>query len=261
MATAKQVKEFIGAIAPVIQKYAKKKGYKIASTVIAQACCESAFGTSSLGYKYHNYFGMKCGGSWKGASVNMKTKEEYTVGTLTTIRDNFRAYDSMDAGVSGYYDFISAKRYANLKTATTYRQYAEMLKADGYATSSSYVNTLCTIVEKYGLDVYDNLDSNVTVPTESTESTPKITFTVGKNYKLQYNMNVRESANGVMKSYMKLTTDGKKHALRKSDGTAILKKGTTITCQGTQTVNGGIWIKFPSGWLCGLDPDGTQYVK
>ena len=77
MASAAQVKKFIETIAPMIVKCAKERGYKIASTVIAQACCESAFGTCALS-PYHNYFGMKCGSAWKGASVNMKTKEEYT---------------------------------------------------------------------------------------------------------------------------------------------------------------------------------------
>jgi hypothetical protein len=40
-----------------------------------------------------------------------------------------------------------------------------------------------------------------------------------------------------------------------------MKKGTIITCQDVMTVaNGGVWVKFPSGWVCGLDPDGTQYL-
>lgn len=153
--TTAQAKSFIGQIAPLMQQEARKRGYEIVSTAIAQAIIESAAGTSSLGYKYHNYFGMKCGKSWKGASVNMKTKEEYKVGTLTTIRDNFRAYSSMAEGVRGYYDFISSSRYANLKTATTPKQYAEYLKADGYATSSTYVNTLVSTVDKYSLGKYD----------------------------------------------------------------------------------------------------------
>ena len=156
MPSNQDCKKFVNEIAPIIQKVAKERGYPICSTVIAQACIESAYGTSSLGYKYHNYFGMKCGSSWKGASVNMKTKEEYTVGTLTTIRDNFRAYPNMEDGVKGYYDFISVKRYANLKTATTPQMYAERLKADGYATSSTYVNTLMNTVRKWDLDKYDN---------------------------------------------------------------------------------------------------------
>ena len=153
--TSAQAKEFINKIAPIIVADGKKRGYKVFSTVIAQAIVESASGTSSLGYKYHNYFGMKCGSSWRGSSVNLRTKEEYKVGVLTNIRDNFRVYESMEAGVAGYYDFISTKRYANLKTATDYVQYAERLKADGYATSSSYVNTLCSVVRKYNLTKFD----------------------------------------------------------------------------------------------------------
>lgn len=150
-----QAKEFINKIAPLIVAEGKKRGYKIFSTVIAQAIIESASGTSSLGYKYHNYFGLKCGSSWKGKSVNLRTKEEYTVGTLTSIRDNFRVFNSMAEGVAGYYDFISTKRYANLKTAQTAQEYAERLKADGYATSSTYVNTLVSTVKKYNLTKYD----------------------------------------------------------------------------------------------------------
>lgn len=155
MATQSQIDSFIKEIAPVIQKISKERGYKVASPIIAQACIESAYGTSSLGYKYHNYFGMKCGSKWKGKSVNLKTKEEYTVGTLTTISDNFRVYDSMEDGVKGYFDFISSQRYANLKLATTPRQYLEYIKADGYATSSTYVNTNMSVITKYGLTQYD----------------------------------------------------------------------------------------------------------
>lgn len=145
---------FIPEIAPLMQAEAKKRGYKIVSTAIAQAIIESRWGESGLA-KYHNYFGLKCGSKWAGKSVNMKTKEEYTPGTLTTINDNFRAYDSMADGVKGYYDFISSSRYANLKTATTPKQYAEYLKADGYATSSTYVKTLTDTVQKYNLAQYD----------------------------------------------------------------------------------------------------------
>ena len=145
---------FISEIAPLMVKEAKKRGYKIVSTAIAQAIIESNWGMSGLA-KYHNYFGLKCGSKWAGKSVNMKTKEEYIPGQLSTIRDNFRAYDCMVDGVKGYYDFISSPRYFNLKIASTPKQYAEYLKADGYATSSTYVNTLVNTVNKCNLTVYD----------------------------------------------------------------------------------------------------------
>ena len=134
---------------------------------------------------------MKCGSSWKGKSVNMATREEYTPGTLTNIRDNFRAYDSMEEGVAGYYGFINWSRYANLKTATTPEEYAQMLKADGYATSSTYVNTLIKIVDTYNLRVWD--DFSKTPATAPAQETPQIApsvlkYLVGKNYTLQAEM-------------------------------------------------------------------------
>lgn len=155
MATTKQCKAFIAEIAPIIQRYAKKYGYKVVSPIIAQACVESAYGTSSLGYKYHNYFGMKCGSSWKGGSVNLKTKEEYTPGTLTDIKANFRTYANMEEGVIGYFEFIKAKRYANLKSANTPEEYLTFIKEDRYATSSSYVTTNMSCISMWDLQKWD----------------------------------------------------------------------------------------------------------
>lgn len=175
-----RVEEFINMIAPLIISEGKKRGYSVFSTVIAQAIIESNSGKSILGYKYHNYFGMKCGSRWKGKSVNLKTKEEYTVGTLTTIKDNFRVYDSIEEGVKGYYDFISTKRYANLKESKTYVEYAENLKADGYATSSKYVNTLCTTVDTHNLTKYDSFFNFNDEVTDNTDNTEYIEYTVKK---------------------------------------------------------------------------------
>lgn len=154
MASSAQVKEFIARIAPIIQEEAKARGYKLCSPIIAQAIIESGADTSLLAYKFHNYFGMKCGSSWKGTSVNLKTKEEYN-SKLVNIRDNFRTYPDMISGVKGYFDFINTKRYANLKTAETPEEYLKRIKEDGYATSSRYVQTNMDCVKKYDLEKWD----------------------------------------------------------------------------------------------------------
>lgn len=151
MASSAQTKQFIQTIAPIIEEEAKQRGYKVCSPIIAQAVIESASGTSLLSVKYHNYHGLKCGSAWKGPSVNLATKEEYN-SQLVSIRDNFRAYPDMIAGVKGYFDFISTSRYANLKGAATAQEYLELIKRDGYATSSSYVNTCMNVVNRYSLD-------------------------------------------------------------------------------------------------------------
>lgn len=147
--------EFIEQIAKCVKKYAYVYGIEVHSPIIAQAILESGWGRSSLASKYHNYFGLKCGSAWKGKSVNMATKEEYKVGTLTNIRDNFRVYDSMEAGVKGYFDFINTSRYANLKGVKSPEEYVKRIKADGYATSSKYVDNIMRVIRDNKLTRFD----------------------------------------------------------------------------------------------------------
>ena len=91
--------KFIADIAGYVKKYAGLYGILVFSPVIAQAVLESGWGESRLASQYHNYFGLKCGTRWTGRSVNMRTQEEYREGTLASIRDNFRVFDSMEEGV------------------------------------------------------------------------------------------------------------------------------------------------------------------
>ena len=190
--------EFISQIAPIIQKYAKAYDYDVPSAVIAQACLESAFGRSTLGYKYHNYFGMKAGTGWTGKSVNLQTQEEYTPGQLTTIRDAFRVYSSMDEGVRGYFDFIQYPRYGNLRFANTPEEYLTMIRSDGYATSTRYVQNCMAIVNKYDLRKYDqgkvykavSYAATVTASALNVRTAPGIGADIlqvaGKNFLLPY---------------------------------------------------------------------------
>lgn len=147
--------EFIAEIAGYVEKYAYVYGVLVHSPIIAQAILESGWGESKLASQYHNYFGLKCGSKWTGKSVNLTTQEEYTAGTLTTIKDNFRVYDSMEEGVKGYFDFIQLTRYHNLRGITDPKKYLETIKADGYATSSTYVANNMKLINQYGLTKYD----------------------------------------------------------------------------------------------------------
>lgn len=147
--------DFIKKVAGYVQKYAAAYGIAVHSPIIAQAILESGWGESRLAAVYHNYFGLKCGTRWTGKSVNLKTMEEYTPGTLTQIKDNFRVYGSMEEGVKGYFDFIQLERYQNLKGITDPAAYLETIKADGYATSSRYVENTMRIVSQYDLQQYD----------------------------------------------------------------------------------------------------------
>ena len=146
---------FIRKVAEKVSKYAPLYGICVHSPIIAQAIIESGWGKSGLASKYHNYFGLKCGSSWKGKSVNMTTKEEYKVGTITNIRDNFRVFDDFDDGIRGYFEFINTSRYANLKGVKNPEEYVRHLKADGYATSSKYVDNVLRVIRDNKLTRFD----------------------------------------------------------------------------------------------------------
>lgn len=138
MATIKELEQYV-------RKYAKEYGYAFPEMIVAQACHECGIANgelkSGLAKKANNFWGMKCGSSWKGKSVNMKTQEYYNGSSSpTTIRDNFRAYDSVEEGVKGYFQFIQKTRYANLKTASSPEDYIRKIAADGWATGPNYAN-------------------------------------------------------------------------------------------------------------------------
>ena len=160
------IKDFYNKCNAICPSY----GLKAIRAIVAQAVIESNYGASKLSSKYHNYYGMKCGSSYKGKSVNMKTLEEYTVGTKTTIRDNFRAYDSRENGIKGYCEFITGmKRYKNLIGVTDDTEYIKLIKADGWATDSKYITTVTSALKL----VNSVLDAKVTITQSKAQTTPK----------------------------------------------------------------------------------------
>lgn len=237
--TESEAKKFIEHIAPIIRAEATKRGYKICSTAIAQAIVEGAAGTSTLAKVHHNHFGMKAGTGWTGETVKLRTREEYQKGVLTPIYSIFRVYPNDIEGISGYYDFLSYKRYANLKNAKDYRQYADFIKKDGWATSSTYVSNLIGKVEKYQLQKYDYIEQ--VIPS----------YVVGKTYKTTANLKIRFEPNGDRVPFDQITENAKLHSFRNEEGYAVLKESSKVTCRSIKEVDGDIWLEIPSGYIAG----------
>lgn len=177
MATAVQVATFIDMMAPIAQRQAKKHGNKIFPSVcIAQACHESGYGTSTKMIKANAAFGVKVGNSayrfgtaWKGASYNTKTKEYYNGSSSpTVIKDNFRAYDSLEDATEDYFDLLcTASRYKAALNAKDYKACIRAI-APSYATGESvdhaYSNAIIFIIEKYNLTKYDGATYKAVTP-------------------------------------------------------------------------------------------------
>lgn len=185
MALTAEQQQFLSDMSTLVPKYAPQYNIMVNSPVIAQAILESGWGGSGLA-KYHNYFGLKCGSAWTGKSVNMTTKEEYSPGTLTTIKDNFRVFDTRELGVKGYFDFINTPRYANLKGVTDPETYLTRIKADGYATSSKYVQNLMNVIRSYDLTQFDGEGGKQFAQVSRPERMASHLISIAKSY-LGYN--------------------------------------------------------------------------
>lgn len=243
--------QFLTIIKPFVIADMNRTGI-LASLTAAQAIIESNKGNSGLAQKANNLFGIKADKRWKGAFVTMSTKENYS-GKLVTVDAAFRAYNSWEESVNDHSNFLlTNKRYANLIDVTDYKQACFLIKQDGYATSATYTQTLTSTIEKYKLYLWDKEALGGMVPE---------LFRAGQVCTLKKNMYVRNEPNGINLTFDQLTEDGKAHATIDMNG-AILQSGTRVTVQAVQSFeSGAIWVKIPSGWICGRGASGTVYIS
>lgn len=151
-----------------------EKSGVLASITAAQMILESGYVTTALS-KYNNCFGMKTmlsgntweGSTWDGTSkVNIKTAEEYTAGNITYIYADFRKYACIEDSVADHSAYLlgakngSKKRYEGLTACPDYRSAITLIKNGGYATDSKYIDKICNIIERFGLDKYDKKPDN-----------------------------------------------------------------------------------------------------
>lgn len=161
MATNAEICNFIKLIAPDVQQAYKTLGKVKPSVCIGMACVESGAGTSKLMASHNALWGQKVGTGrtakkyWNGKFFVAKTKEEYTIGQHTVIRDAFRSYDSVLQGALNYYELLNTSLYAKVKSNQSYDEQMRAIKACGYMTSSTEVNSVLTYINKFDLTKYD----------------------------------------------------------------------------------------------------------
>ena len=124
-----------------------------ASITLAQACLESANGTSRLAVKANNHFGIKCK-EWNGKKIYHNDDER---------GECFRKYRNVEESYRDHSEFLkNGLRYQSLfdLKPTDYKAWAHGLKAAGYATDPKYAYLLIEIIEENKLYEYDGKISN-----------------------------------------------------------------------------------------------------
>ena len=237
-------KDAVAIIGPLCTADMKKSGI-LASITAAQFILESGFGKSELAQNANNCFGMKTslsgnnwsGSTWDGKSVyTKKTNEEYTPGNVTTVTADFRKYPCVEDSISDHAAYLlgakngSKLRYDGIKGNTDYKKVAQLIKDGGYATSSTYVSHLCSLIEKWNLTQYDVAATKKEDTPDVINDFPKTPFLVkviidDLNYRAEPTMgdNVKEQ-----------TGLGTFTIVEVSDGWGRLKSGA-----------GWIWLKNP----------------
>lgn len=169
-----QQKQFIEQIAGYVKKYAPQFNIKVYSPIIAQAIIESNWGTSDKvinnGVYMHNYFGLK----WRenrcpistGWFTESGSEQDSVTKEYTTSEMKWHKFRSMEECVLGYFQWTNTSKYANLKGVTDPRTYVENIKADNYASSVNYVDTIMNAVIKYDLTKYDEVKEENTMSNE-----------------------------------------------------------------------------------------------
>ena len=178
-------KDAVSVIGELCREDMKKSGI-LASISAAQFILESGYGKSELGQNANNMFGMKkslsgntwTGSTWDGTSVyTKKTQEQNADGSYETITADFRKYPCVEDSVADHSAYLlGAKngrslRYKGIKGMTDYKKVAQLIKDGGYATSLSYVDNLCNIIEKWNLTQYDTDSSTIPDDTPSNPNT------------------------------------------------------------------------------------------
>jgi flagellar protein FlgJ len=142
--------DFVRSLEPLAQTAGSSLGVA-PDTLIAQAALETGWGqklpADAGGHSSSNLFGVKAGGSWRGASVQSGTTE-YNQGTPARTQAAFRSYDNTAQSVGDYVSLLSTSpRYASaLGTGDDVQAFASALKHGGYATDPDYVNKLTATV-------------------------------------------------------------------------------------------------------------------
>lgn len=181
------------------------------SVTAAQMILESGYCGTDLALAANNCFGMKCTLSnntwssvWDGKSKYTKrTAEQTASGKVYYVTADFRKYPCVEDSIKDHAGYLlgamngSKKRYEGLTSAPDYRTAITIIKKGGYATDVKYVDKVCSIIERFGLDKYDGQSG-----ASSGSETKAVMYTVQAGA-----FSEKKNANAMLKKVKKLGID------------------------------------------------------
>ncbi len=134
----------------------QRTGYP-ASIKLAQAILESEGGRNILASGYNNHFGILCKDNWTGEKYYQLEKD---FATGESIEACYRVYDRPEESFIAHTNLLKRSPYFqplfNLNPSD-YVGWAERLTELQYTGNETYDITLINMIEKYGLDEFDDI--------------------------------------------------------------------------------------------------------
>ena len=218
------IKKMYSILCPMCAKYGY---YNVAAGMIAQSIQEGW--NSGLATKYYNYWGMKAGKGYTGRTVAMNNK----AGNDPAV---YRVFTSMYDGCEGYFAFLNYPRYKSLKNCKTDLEYLDRIGPCGWNSNPGYGKRCASHLK----EVYAALGN-----------AEPASWQIGQTYTTQQDLNVRREPNGDKLPFLALTPNAQKHSFVGPNGTAVLRRGTRVTVKDIKEDGSCVWLKIPSGWICG----------
>lgn len=124
-----------------------------ASITLAQGILESGSGKGRLALEANNHFGIKCH-QWEGDKIYHDDDEK---------QECFRKYQNPETSFRDHSEFLAHRsRYSKLfqLKITDYKNWAKELRKAGYATDKKYPEKLISLIERYKLFRFDQLETS-----------------------------------------------------------------------------------------------------
>lgn len=156
--------EFVKDILPAARQAARQLGLEPLA-LVAQAALETGWGQRMFkaidGRESYNLFGIKAQPEWQGKVAVVDTLE-YRQGIARQEKAKFRVYDSLQAGLQDYVDFIRQQpRYQDaVAVSHDTANYFQQLQAAGYATDPNYAQKILQVMNGSVLKEVRNLLKN-----------------------------------------------------------------------------------------------------
>lgn len=171
------------------------------------------------------------------------------------------------AGINIPYSGSNAPTTSTMQTAFVATGMFDVLIDKKYLTSSKYLKRGDILVKPGSHTVMmlgdgSGANSNKTVQNsdKTVQNTQKAEYIIGKTYKLNTNLYIREQPFGEKMKFSCITQNAQQHSKFDDYGCAILQEGTEVTCKSISKQTNSTWMLIPSGWICAIEA-GKVYIN